>query len=156
MRVSNRRRQKKKKQVSRWMPPGFRYRRFCVRRPPRWVYFIYYYTCSKRLSKFSTDAHKLTTAITVLRKYLARAYWYDPAPGVEKKVSSEQLEQDTRQAPHVRARIVPHASDHLSGMQVGIIVRLRWPLRLGSHTQPARTYVSSIREEFRYDRTHGK
>ncbi len=36
-------------------------------------------------------------------------------PGVEEKVSREQLEQDARQAPHVRARVVPHTRDDLPG-----------------------------------------
>lgn len=34
-------------------------------------------------------------------------------PRVEEKVSCEQLEQDARQAPHVRAGVIPHASDDL-------------------------------------------
>ena len=34
-------------------------------------------------------------------------------PWVEKKVSGEQLEQDARQAPHVRACVVPNTSDDL-------------------------------------------
>ena len=40
-------------------------------------------------------------------------------PGVEEKVSSEQLEQDACQAPHVRARVVPDASDHLHNAAAG-------------------------------------
>lgn len=45
-------------------------------------------------------------------------------PWVEKKVSGEQLEQDARQAPHVRACVVPHTSDDLPGGDGLVLVEI--------------------------------
>lgn len=38
------------------------------------------------------------------------------SPGIEEKVPSKKLEQDTSQAPHVCASIVPYPRDHLSAL----------------------------------------